>query len=255
MLNKGKVDIRGITSERKGSWGAVETFMRSFRNLFFLLLLLTVAIYCIMCLGVAIYPSVLIFNYFSGLAGGVPPWFGALIISCSLGLSYVIYGFSVVLVVPIFNLPVLPFVKPMRGNWFSLETVPWFIHNALTYIARYTFLDLLTPSPLNILFFKMMGMKIGKGVMINSSNISDPCLIQLGDYVLIGGSAHLLAHYGQKGFLVISRTVIKKGVTIGLKASIMGGVEIGERVIIPPHHVVFPKTVIPDDHRFKTKEN
>jgi len=80
----------------------------------------------------------------------------------------------------------------------------------------------------------MMGMKIGKGVMINSSNISDPCLIVLDDYVTIGGSAYMMAHYGMKGFLIIDKLHIKKGAMIGLAAKILGGVSIGERQLLPP---------------------
>lgn len=47
----------------------------------------------------------------------------------------------------------------------------------------------------------MMGMKLGKGVQINSTNISDPALIQMDDKVTIGGSATIIAHYASGGFL------------------------------------------------------
>ncbi|MCB0361759.1 MAG: hypothetical protein KDD35_03520, partial [Bdellovibrionales bacterium] len=129
-----------------------------------------------------------------------------------------------------------------KGIWFSLPAIPWYIHNALTYIVRYTFLEFITPTPLNVLFYRMMGMKIGKGVVINTTNISDPCMISLGDYVTIGGSAHLLAHYGQKGVLIISPVVIESGATIGLKASIMGDVVVGKNAIVKPHTALLPKT-------------
>jgi len=57
----------------------------------------------------------------------------------------------------------------------------------------------------------MMGMKIGKGVHINSTNISDPALIELEDKVIIGGSVHIIAHYASKGYLVVERVKICKG--------------------------------------------
>ena len=92
----------------------------------------------------------------------------------------------------------------------------------------------------------MMGMKIGKGSMINTSNISDPCLIEIGDYVTIGGSATLVAHYGQKGMLVIEKLIIHDKATIGLKASLFGDVVIGKGALVKAHEVVMPKTRIPD---------
>ena len=56
----------------------------------------------------------------------------------------------------------------------------------------------------------------------------------------------LLAHYGQGGFFsVLAPVKIGDGVTVGLKASIMGGVEIGMGAKIIPHSVVLPKTIIP----------
>lgn len=92
----------------------------------------------------------------------------------------------------------------------------------------------------------MMGMKIGKGSIINTSNISDPCLIEIGEFVTIGGSASLVAHYGQKGMLIIDRLVIKDKATIGLKASLFGDVVVGKGALVKAHEVVMPKTRIPD---------
>ena len=113
-------------------------------------------------------------------------------------------------------------------------------------MVRLSFLDFVTPSPLNVLFYRMMGMKIGKGVVINTTNISDPSLITLGDYVTVGGSATIFAHYGQKGYLIIAPVTVGSGTNIGLKASIMGGVTVGKNVTIKPHVALLPKTDIPD---------
>jgi acetyltransferase-like isoleucine patch superfamily enzyme len=90
-----------------------------------------------------------------------------------------------------------------------------------------------------------MGMKIGRGTIINSTWISDPSMIELGKRVTIGGSVTMVAHYGQGGLLIIAPIKIGDGCTIGLKSSIMGGTTIGEKAKILPHSVVLPKTVIP----------
>jgi carbonic anhydrase/acetyltransferase-like protein (isoleucine patch superfamily) len=92
----------------------------------------------------------------------------------------------------------------------------------------------------------MMGMKVGKGTMINTTNISDPCLIEIGDYVTVGGSATLVAHYGMKGFLVVDKLIIKDKATIGLRANLFGDVVIGKGATVKPNEVVYPKTRIPD---------
>ena len=129
--------------------------------------------------------------------------------------------------------------------YYSLTSVPWYFHNAFTYIVRYTFLEFITPTPLNMMFYRLMGMKIGKGAHINTTNISDPCMIEIEDKVTIGGSVHIIAHYASKGFLIVERVKIRKGATVGLKATIMGDVEIGEGAVIAPHEVILPKSRIP----------
>jgi acetyltransferase-like isoleucine patch superfamily enzyme len=90
-----------------------------------------------------------------------------------------------------------------------------------------------------------MGMKIGNGTIINTIHISDPSLIEMGRKVTLGGSVTIAAHYGQGGFLVLSPVKIGDKATIGLRAIIMGGVEIGEGAKILPNSVILPKTRIP----------
>jgi NDP-sugar pyrophosphorylase family protein len=163
----------------------------------------------------------------------------------SMAAGFFMYGMTIIFVVPAIN-KLLPLkVTPHRTSWFSISVIPWYYHNALTYLVRYTFLEFITPTPLNKLFFKMMGMKVGKGTMINTTNISDPCLIELGDYVTIGGSATLIAHYGMKGMLIIDKLIIEDNVTIGLRASLFGDVIIGKGATVKPNEVILPKTRIP----------
>ena len=166
----------------------------------------------------------------------------AFLFCISAVLSYAVFGILLIFIVPIFNTLIPLKTKKWKGNWYSIQTIPWFYHNALMQLVRYVFLDLVTPTPLNVSFYKMIGMKVGKGCVINTSNISDPCLIELEDYVTIGGSATIFGHYAQGGILILAPVIIKKGATIGLKSSIMGDVIVGEKVIVKPHSVLLPKT-------------
>lgn len=241
-----KLDALKTSSDTPGMAGLFETFIRKFRTLSFTFLLSPVIFLCCFCMGISMVPGLLLFDVFKSFSEGFPSYIQYPLLGCSIAFGYFLYGISMIFIVPIVNF-LMPFkVKPFKGIWFSLPAIPWYIHNALTYIVRYTFLEFITPTPLNVLFFRMMGMKIGKGVVINTTNISDPCMITLEDYVTIGGSAHIFAHYGQKGILIIAPVIIKKGATIGLKASVMGDVIIGEKSLIKPHTVVLPKTRVAD---------
>jgi acetyltransferase-like isoleucine patch superfamily enzyme len=112
-------------------------------------------------------------------------------------------------------------------------------------MLRYTFLEFVTPSPFSLWFYQAMGMQIGPGTVINSTHISDPSLIEIGSKVTIGGSATIVAHYGQSGYLVLAPVKIGNGVTVGLRATIMGGVIIGDNAKILPNSVLLPKTIVP----------
>lgn len=76
--------------------------------------------------------------------------------------------------------------------------------SAVTLVVRYSFLEFVTPSPFSRLYYILMGMKIGREVTLNSTAIADPSRIEIGDRATIGGSANILAHYAQGGFLVIA---------------------------------------------------
>ena len=239
-------DVHVTTSDMPGMSGMAETFLRRFRNVGFALFLVPLMFVCCFCMGVAAAPGLWLWDFVSKASTewSAPLRYGAL--GCAISFGYLLYGFTLIFIVPLVNFlnPFKP--KPFRGPWYSLAAIPWYVHNGLTYIVRYTFLELVTPTPMNILFYRMMGMKIGKGVMINTTFISDPCMITLEDYVTVGGSASIFAHYGQKGYLVIAPVTIGKGTNIGLKASIMGGVKVGQNVTIKPHTCLLPKTEVPD---------
>jgi len=242
-------DLDVATTDRKGLGGILEFLMRKFRMASFIIALVPLYFISFLAMGISAAPGILFFDFLSNLSMEWPVILHYIAIGCGLVFGYLFYGITLLFVLPLFNF-LLPFrLKPFRGNYFSLSTVPWYFHNALTYAARYTFLEFVTPTPLNTLFYKMMGMKIGKGSQINTTNISDPCLIEIGDKVTIGGSATLIAHYASQGYLIVEPVKIHDNATIGLKATIFGDVEIGEGAIIAPHEVILPKSRIPDGRR------
>jgi len=243
-------DINQQISTKTGFIAVIENTLRKLGNFAFSLVMIPIIAVCTLCVALALTPGVLIFQWMQPLVANYPMLLKSFCYALSISTGFMAFIVALLFVVPVFNFPVIPFVKPHRGGWVSVESIPWYYHNALTYLVRYTVLDLITPSPLNVLYFKMMGMKVGKGVLINTSNISDPCLIILEDYVTIGGSAYLMAHYGMKGYLIIDKLHIKTGAMVGLAAKILGGVTIGEHAVIAPNVVVLPKSNIKAGEKF-----
>ena len=248
------LDVNSTDSQYPGLLGKIESFFRKFRTFAFALFLAPITALYIICIGVSLTPGITFFNMVDEWTKGEHYLIRNPALGMSFAAGFFMYGLTLIFVVPLVN-KLLPLkVKPLRATWYSLSVLPWYYHNALTYLARYTFLDFITPTPLNKLFYQMMGMKVGKGTLINTSNISDPALIEIGDYVTIGGSATLVAHYGMKGFLIIDKLIIQDKAVIGLKASLFGDVVIGKGAVVKPHEVILPKTRLPDREEKEEKK-
>lgn len=244
-MNKKHINLETLESKHKGLKGFFEKTLRRFK--IFTQIAIMIPMYFVGCLlfGLSAVPAIWVFKYITGFFN--EGFLGLFSIGFAISFGYFVFGFTMIFVTPIMNFIIRGYLKPWRGPYYSFEAVIWFLHNGLTYMPRFTFLNFITPSPLANLFYKMMGMKIGNGTIINTVYISDPSLITLGKKVTLGGSVTLVAHYGQSGLLVISPLVIGDNCTIGLKSSVMGGVTIGNNVKILPHSVVMPKTHIPDN--------
>lgn len=240
-----RIDLESTTTSHSGIKGLFELTLRRFKVLVHIVAMGPIYLISAFVLSLALVPGVFLFRATSEFTGQSSAWIQNLSIAFAIATGYFLYGMTLIFVVPLINWLLRLKLEPWRGPYYSAETLKWFLHNGLTYLVRFTFLEFATPSPLNLLFYRMMGMQIGKGVMINSSWISDPSLIKLGDKVTIGGSVTLVAHYGQGGLLIIAPLKIGKSCTIGLKATIMGGVQIGDGAKILPHSVVLPKTIVP----------
>jgi acetyltransferase-like isoleucine patch superfamily enzyme len=218
----------------------LDRILRRFARLsyhgFVVVVLLTAA----SALALALVPAVALVQAVHAWSASWSFWGRAAARAASLPAGFFTFGFTLLVVVPLYNRLLPTRVKPFRGGYYTIHAVPWALHNALFYVVRYTFLPWVTLTPFGIWFLKAMGMKIGRHSFINTELISDPSLITLGDDVTLGGSVRIFAHYGGGGNLVIAPVVIGDRATIGIAATIMGDVEIGPGAIVLAHAAVLP---------------
>lgn len=240
-----KIDIETIHSDHKGIKGIFEVLLRRFKLAMHIATMIPVYLFACVVLGACLVPAISFFRMVTELVVSHPTWLQNISYGLALAVGFFIYGVSLIFFLPVVNFLIGVKLKEWRGPYYSAESLKWFLHNGLTYLARFTFLEFITPSPLGNLFYQMMGMKIGKGVQINTTWISDPSLIEIGDKSTIGGSAAIMAHYGQGGLLIIAPVKIGIACTIGIKATIMGGVIVGDGAKLLPHSVLLPKTIVP----------
>jgi len=211
---------------------AFDRLLRRFaRASYFLFVLLLYAL-ASTALGLALAPALWCYEHLAAWSGQLPgplPWLGQ---ATSVALCFFVAGLALLVVVPVYNWLLPTRIQPFKGGYYSIYAVPWFIHNGLFYLVRYTFLPFVTLTPFGIWFLKAMGMKIGRHAFINTEYISDPQLITLGDDAALGGSVRIFAHYGGGGNLIVAPVVIGRRATIGLGA--------GEGATVLPHSVLLP---------------
>ncbi|MFZ9595824.1 MAG: hypothetical protein ACO3A2_07060 [Bdellovibrionia bacterium] len=239
-------DLHQVGSKEAGLKRVFELVLRRFKMATQLLAVLVLFLAAAFIFALALQPAVFFFRLVDEFSQEFSWGMRSFSLGFALAIGFFLYGFTMILLVPGVNFLLGCRLKPWRGIYHSFETLRWFVHNGLTYLARYTFLELFTPTPFAVLFYRLMGMKIGRDTQLNSTHISDPSLIELGERVTIGGSATLIAHSGAKGFLIIAPVKIGDGAVIGIKATVMAGVSIGAHAKVLPHSVVMPHTVIPE---------
>ena len=95
---------------------------------------------------------------------------------------------------------------------------------------------------IKVALYRMIGMKIGKGVFLSPEVVLDPHypeLIEIGDYAIIGWGTSLFCHdYDGKTYR-IGRIKIGKGAVIGGFSVIRSGVTIGENAQIASTCIVY----------------
>ncbi len=198
----------------------------------------------VVILGAAIFPGV----YFL-----YQIWAHTAQLSLILRILYFCFGFvgayflSGVMLMLLVSLVRIVFRLKLKEGEFavgSLEIFKWVFINAFFMVVKVVFLDLILLTPYCALFYRLMGAKIGSNVLINSKNVGDLSLLEIGDNSAIGGSATIIAHSFEKGGLKLQKVKIGKNVIIGLNSVIFPGVEIGDNAVIAAGAIVPKNTQV-----------
>jgi len=119
----------------------------------------------------------------------------------------------------------------------GLALAAFYLRFTAARIAQY-----LDYSPLKVLLYRLLGVRIGKGVFISPGVIIDvhfPSLIVIEDFAIIGWGARLFTHEYGNGRYRIGRIRIGEGALVGGFAAIRGGVFIGREAEVPYGAVLY----------------
>ena len=218
----------------------LDRVVRRFARISYHVFVTLVVVIAASAMGCALAPALWVWHTALTWSASLP-WFSRYLVEgLALAAAFFVFGFALLLIVPVYNFVLPTRVKPFKGGYYTAHAVPWALHNVLFYLVRFTFLPFVTLTPIGIWFLKAMGMTIGRHAFVNTELISDPRLITLGDDVTLGGSVRIFAHYGGGGNLVIAPVVIEDRATVGIGVTIMGDVRIARGAVVLPHSALLP---------------
>jgi acetyltransferase-like isoleucine patch superfamily enzyme len=82
-------------------------------------------------------------------------------------------------------------------------------------------------TPVWVWYMRLNGARIGRRCWVNSLDVTDHCLIELGDDVVVGAGAHFAGHTVERGLVRTGRVRLGSGTTVGVNAHIEIDVETG----------------------------
>lgn len=194
--------------------------------------------------GLALTPSILLFITLLHWTTSFNDVVKAVVLGLGIAGGFFIFGLSLLMLVGFFNIALNLRLKEGNYDFKNGELLKWYFLNALVQAVKAFFMDFMLLTPFASLFYLMMGARLGQNVQINSKNVADISLLEIGDNSLIGGNATVIGHIFERKGLKLKKVKIGKNVVVGLNSVIMPGVEIGDGAIVAAGAIVPKDTVI-----------
>ncbi len=135
-----------------------------------------------------------------------------------------------------------PIMKPMWSWWaMRTEAVAVFYGG----LAGKVLLEYLRGTPFLPWLLKPYGMKVGKGVYINSTDLTEFDCIRIGDFAAINMQAEIQTHLYEDRVMKVGRIDIGKGVTIASGTTILYDTKIEDFAQIGPLSLLMKGETIP----------
>lgn len=198
-------------------------------------------------IGLGILPGYLLFVEFQdwSFASGNTGLVHSMWICVGLGMGYIVGGLGLLTATGISGAIFALRGKEGRFPLKSMVTIRWGLALVFHRVSL-LFLPILVPSLFSNFYYRLMGLNLGSGVIINTPRINDAPMITLGDGVVIGGDATINGHLVEMNELVLAPVIIEDGALIGGGSVIQPGTKIGKNAVVASRAVVPKWTEIPD---------
>jgi acetyltransferase-like isoleucine patch superfamily enzyme len=132
---------------------------------------------------------------------------------------------------------------------FSWPLLDWARYMVSIQLVRIFAGTLFRATPIWTFYMRLNGGRMGRGVFVNSLEVTDHNLLDFGDGVVVGGDVHLSGHTVESGILRTAPVRLGRGVTVGV-GSVVGigvvagdGCQIGALSLVPKFTELEAETV------------
>ena len=135
-----------------------------------------------------------------------------------------------------------PTVKPM-WSWWAMKTEAV----AVLYwgLAGKVLLDHLRGTPMLPWVLRLFGTKFGKGVFMDTTDITEFDCVSVGDYTAVNALSALQTHLYEDRVMKVGRVAVGDGVTIGAGATVLYDTHVGDYARLGPLTLVMKGEEIP----------
>ncbi len=159
-----------------------------------------------------------------------PAWFRVFVLAMAAIPAYLVFAVAF-MVLSAFAMRIAGWRPPRRAevriDAFEWPMLDWIRYTISFHMVRVFAGPFLRTTPLWVFYMRLNGATLGRRVWVNSLDVTDHCMLEFGDDVVIGGGVHLSGHTVERGLLKTAPVVLARGVTIGVGANIEIGVEAG----------------------------
>jgi len=155
-----------------------------------------------------------------------------LLIALAMGVGYFLFGLTFMALIVIIKRVTGFRARPGDYPFVSGYALHWAAIGSLVGLAKVVILHHILGMPVLNLFYRLMGAKIGRNVMINTCNMFDFDLVTIGDGAMLGGDCVIIGHVGEGGMLRLRPITIGPRCTVGQSSIIFPGAVMEEGSVL-----------------------
>ena len=175
--------------------------------------------------GLALVPAVWFVRIFWNMGS-------IFLLALAFGIGYLIFGIAFLLLLVAIKHLVL--FRSREGDYpfVSAYALQWAFVGSLVGLAKVFILSHVKGMPVLNTFYRAMGARIGRNVVINSCNLFDFDVLEIGNDSFIGGDAVVIGHAGEAGLLRIRPVRIGARCTVGQSSIVFPGATMEDRSVL-----------------------